>query len=106
MSFRTQDGWCFSNEQLFNIWFSPPFAACGSRDIIQALLRIQNYSFLCKLFFFFPRSAPCLIPLCFTNVILQDPGEEERGEMESRAKKPHSTNVRRTDLISDVRLAK
>lgn len=29
---RDWDGWCFSNEHLFSIWFSPPFAACGSRD--------------------------------------------------------------------------
>lgn len=32
VSSRAWDGWCFSNEHLFNIWFSPPFAACGSRD--------------------------------------------------------------------------
>lgn len=32
-------------------------------------------------------SAPCLIPLCFTNAILQDSGEGGRGETESKAKK-------------------
>lgn len=50
VSFRAWDGWCFSNEHLFNIWFSPPFAACCSRDHYSNPA-MNTELFVCKLFF-------------------------------------------------------